>query len=64
MDRPGHVSISYKNWSRDDQWHPLQGEDSVELFKLDENGEQIAPTSIPKLVEADWNNKNDIQGIA
>ena len=62
-DRPGHVAVSYKMWSTEQAWQPLSSDDSVEIFKLDDNGKQIIPQGEPEIVESERERKNNFQEI-
>ena len=62
-DRAGHVNFKYKNWWADEEWLPLQREDQLEIFQLDEKGEQIIPPGHPELVAPDITRKQDIPAI-
>lgn len=63
MDKPGHVSLVYKNWSTDEMWHPQAEDDALEIFKLDSEGKQMIPPGGPEIVAREYERKNTMQDI-
>jgi hypothetical protein len=46
-DETGHSTIKYKTSSTEEIWHPQPNEAALEIFKMDESGEQKVPVGIP-----------------
>lgn len=46
-DETGHSTIKYKTSSAEEIWHPQPNEAALEIFKMDESGEQKVPVGIP-----------------
>ena len=50
-------------WSSQEAWQPLSSDDSVGIFKLDDNGKQIIPQGDPEIVDSERERKNNFQNI-
>ena len=57
----GHIQIQFKYLSTDEFWRPQVGEDILEIFKLDYDGQQILPPGTPDLVNPSFKDDNYIQ---
>lgn len=57
------VCFRYKNWSADEEWLLLPTEEQLEIFKLDDNNEQMIPPGHPELVAPGIMRKQDIPAI-
>lgn len=53
--------MKYRNWSADDEDLPL--EHPLEIFRLNEEGQQLLPSGQPEYVEPDFNRKQDMSTI-
>ena len=62
-DRPNHVTMKYKKWSKEKLWYPLPDMEVIELFKLDLLGNQIFPEGQPTLVEHNFARKDKFPEI-
>lgn len=62
-DRPGHVALSYKMWSDDDDWLPSPSEEPIELFRLDSDGKQILPGGSPDVVQPLYESRQQYASI-
>ena len=49
-DHMGHVTVQYKRYSCVDAWRPMPNERPLEIFRLNENSEQIIPPGTPNIV--------------
>ena len=52
--------MKYKNWSTDPVELPPDDKPPLEIFKLNEEGEQMIPEGIPSLVEPQFDRKMDL----
>lgn len=53
--------MKYRNWSAEDE--DLPKEQPLEIFRLNEEGEQLLPSGQPDLVEPDFNRKQDMTAV-
>ena len=54
----GHVQCKYKHWVDDEDWKPAADEAPINMFKLDENGEEIVPQGSPDVLAPDFELKS------
>ncbi|XP_071151155.1 uncharacterized protein, partial [Mytilus edulis] len=46
-----HTTVKYKHKSTEVDWHPLHNEPPVEIFKIDQYGNQCLPPGAPEMVK-------------
>jgi len=64
IDRPGHVALSYKNWSTDSDWEQKTDDgEPLEILKRDAEGNQMVPSGVPDIVAPDYERKNCLDDI-
>ena len=64
IDRPGHVALSYKNWSTDKDWQQnTEDDEPLEILKRDSEGNQMTPDGIPNIVHPEYGRKNCLGDI-
>lgn len=44
-------------------WLPQPDQPSLEIFRLDEHGQQVMPEGIPVIVNTDFNKKNNLESV-
>lgn len=59
-DGTGHVNLSFKYWTTDEQWKPLPGQERLEIFRCHPGTQrQMLPEGLPDLVPALFDLKTD-----
>ena len=58
-----NVQVQFKNWTTDKEWLPKTEDEPLQIFKVNQLGQQQIPSGIPEPVVPDYERKSSLKDM-